>query len=89
MAEEAVVNDKTVLEQWGQICDQLKIEIGETAFDSWLKPLTIGSFSDGTMNICVPTRFMRNWVITNYSDRIHKIWQKKNPQSGLRNMWRP
>ncbi len=80
MAEETVVNDKTVLEQWGQICDQLKIEIGETAFDSWLKPLTIGSFSDGTMNICVPTRFMRNWVITNYSDRIHKIWQKKNPQ---------
>ena len=31
------------------------------------------------MNICVPTRFMRNWVITHYSDRIHKIWEKKNP----------
>jgi hypothetical protein len=23
---------------------------------------------------------MRNWVITNYSDRIHKIWEKKNPK---------
>ena len=80
MAEEAIVNDATVLDQWGQICDQMKNEIGETAFDSWLKPLTVGSFSNGTMNICVPTRFMRNWVITNYSDRIHKIWQKKNPQ---------
>ena len=79
MAEEAT-NDATVLDQWEQICAQLKTEIGETAFDSWLKPLTVGSFSDGTMNICVPTRFMRNWVITNYSDRIHKIWQKKNPQ---------
>ena len=79
MAEEAIVNDASVLDQWGQICDQLKIEIGETAFDSWLKPLTIGSFNEGTMNICVPTRFMRNWVITNYSDRIHKIWEKKNP----------
>ena len=79
MAEEAIVNDTSVLDQWGQICDQLKVEIGETAFDSWLKPLTIGSFSEGTMNISVPTRFMRNWVITNYSDRIHKIWEKKNP----------
>ena len=79
MAEEAIVNDASVLDQWGQICDQLRTEVGETAFDSWLKPLTIGSFSDGTMNICVPTRFMRNWVITNYSDRIHKIWEKKNP----------
>ena len=79
MAEEAIVNDASVLDQWGQICEQLKVEVGETAFDSWLKPLTIGSFSEGTMNICVPTRFMRNWVITNYSDRIHKIWEKKNP----------
>ncbi|MBE6454652.1 MAG: chromosomal replication initiator protein DnaA [Alphaproteobacteria bacterium] len=79
MAEEAIVNDTSVLDQWGQICDQLKVEIGEIAFDSWVKPLTIGSFNEGTMNICVPTRFMRNWVITNYSDRIHKIWEKKNP----------
>ena len=79
MAEEAIVNDASVQYQWGQICEQLKTEVGETAFDSWLKPLTIGSFNDGTMNICVPTRFMRNWVITNYSDRIHKIWEKKNP----------
>jgi chromosomal replication initiator protein len=79
MAEEAIVNDNSVWDQWGQICEQLKVEIGETAFDSWLKPLTIGAFNEGTMNICVPTRFMRNWVITNYSDRIHKIWEKKNP----------
>ena len=45
MAEEAIVNDAAVLDQWSQICDQLKVEIGETAFDSWLKPLTIGSFA--------------------------------------------
>ena len=79
MAENAITNDSSVLDQWGQICSQLKTEVGETAFDSWLKPLTLGSFNDGVMNICVPTRFMRNWVITHYSDRIHKIWEKKNP----------
>ena len=79
MAEEAMINDNSVQDQWGQICSQLKNEVGDTAFESWLKPLSIGSFSDGVMNICVPTRFMRNWVITHYSDRIHKIWEKKNP----------
>ena len=79
MAEEAINNNSSVQEQWGQICSQLKVEVGETAFDSWLKPLTPGAFNDGIMNICVPTRFMRNWVITHYSDRIHKIWEKKNP----------
>lgn len=78
MAEEAI-NNNTVQDQWGQICSQLKVEVGDTAYDSWLKPLTLGSFNEGVMNICVPTRFMRNWVITHYSDRIHKIWEKKNP----------
>ena len=79
MAEQAINNLESIQDQWTQICSQLKNEIGDVAFDSWLKPLTPGAFSDGTMNICVPTRFMRNWVITNYSDRIHKIWEKKNP----------
>ena len=80
MAEEAINTDSSVQDQWGQICNQLKSEVGDTAFESWLKPLSLGSFSEGVMNICVPTRFMRNWVITNYSERIHKIWGKKNPE---------
>ena len=81
MSDEAIRNDyDAVQNEWGQICSQLKQEVGEKAFDSWLKPLSISSFSSGVMNICVPTRFMRNWVITNYSDRIHKIWEKKNPE---------
>ena len=62
MAEE-VYRESSVQDQWGQICDQLKVEFGDVAFDSWLKPLTLGSCNDGIVNICVPTRFMRNWVI--------------------------
>ena len=79
MAEQAINDLESVQDQWGQICSQLKNEVGDVAFDSWLKPLTPSSFNNGIMNICVPTRFMRNWVITHYSDRIHKIWEKKNP----------
>ncbi|HCU58434.1 MAG TPA: chromosomal replication initiator protein DnaA [Alphaproteobacteria bacterium] len=80
MAEEAIKNkDNSVQDEWGQICSQLKMEFGETAFDSWLKPLTVGTCTNGVMNICVPTAFMKNWVLTHYSDRIHKIWEHKNP----------
>ncbi len=81
MAEQAINNnDTSVQDEWGQICSQLKLEFGETAYDSWLKPLTIGSLNNGVMNICVPTTFMKNWVITHYSERIHKIWEHKNPE---------
>ena len=82
MAEEALYNsdDMTIGEQWDEICGQLKLEFGETAFDSWLKPLSINSFNDGVMQICAPTAFMKNWVIAHYSERIHRIWERKNPQ---------
>lgn len=86
MAEEALKagealrsDNNSVHDEWGQICSQLKMEFGETAYDSWLKPLSIGNFSNGIMDICVPTAFMKNWVLTHYSDRIHKIWEHKNP----------
>ena len=81
MAEKAIINDnsESVQDQWGQICGQLKTEFGENAYDSWLKPLTLGTFNDGIMNICVPTRFIKSWVITYYSERIRKIWENKNP----------
>lgn len=80
MAEEAYVSEGRPIDtQWSQICSQLKMEFGETAFDSWLKPLTVGDFSNGVMNICAPTAFMKNWVVTHYSDRINKIWEQQNP----------
>ena len=77
--EDKINNNESVQDQWGQICGQLKTEFGDNAYDSWLKPLTLGSFNDGIMNICVPTRFMKSWVITYYSERIRKIWENKNP----------
>ena len=80
MAEEALKNNNnSVQDEWGQVCSQLIMDFGETAFESWLKPLSIGSYNNGIMDICVPTAFMKNWVLTHYSDRIHKIWEHKNP----------
>lgn len=80
MAEEALANELNSFDaQWNQICSQLKTEFGATAFDSWLKPLTIGDFNNGEMNVCAPTAFMKNWVVTHYAERINKIWEQKNP----------
>ena len=45
MAQEALKkNNNSVQDEWGQVCSQLKMEFGETAFDSWLKPLQIGAY---------------------------------------------
>lgn len=81
MAEEALYEDLSDMNsQWEEICSQLKVEFGETAVNSWLKPLRINSFDNGVVNISAPTIFMRNWVIAHYAERIHRIMERKNPE---------
>jgi len=67
-------------QQWARVRDRLKDEVGETAFRSWLKPLIFSGLNGTEVSITVPTRFMRDWVLTHYADRIRAIWASENSQ---------
>src|SRR3954463_9033861 len=67
-------------QQWARVSDRLKDEVGQTGYRSWLKPLTIGELKGGEISITVPTRFMRDWVLTHYADRIRALWSGENPR---------
>ncbi|WP_044562563.1 chromosomal replication initiator protein DnaA, partial [Azospirillum sp. B4] len=66
-------------QQWARVSGRLKDEVGETAYRSWLKPLTVEDFIGGQVRIVVPTRFMRDWIRTHYADRIRALWTGENP----------
>ncbi len=66
-------------QQWARVRGRLKDEVGETAYRSWLKPLTVADFNAGQVKIVVPTRFMRDWIRTHYADRIRALWTGENP----------
>ncbi|HSE79303.1 MAG TPA: chromosomal replication initiator protein DnaA [Alphaproteobacteria bacterium] len=70
--------DSALDAQWVRVRARLKSEVGEAAFKSWLKPLTLLSVVDGEIRLAVPTRFMRDWVRTHYADRIRALWQAEN-----------
>jgi len=67
-------------QQWARVRSRLKDEVGDTAFRSWLKPLTFSGFNGTEVSIMVPTRFMRDWVLTHYADRIRALWASENAQ---------
>nr|WP_119677301.1 chromosomal replication initiator protein DnaA [Indioceanicola profundi] len=69
----------TLDQQWARIRGRLKEEVGETAYRSWLKPLTVADLQQGQIRIVVPTRFMRDWIRTHYADRIRALWSGENP----------
>ena len=59
---------------------QLREEIGEAAFQSWIKPMKIRAVTDGVVHVTVPTRFMRDWVVAHYAERIATLWQAEAPE---------
>jgi len=65
---------------WARVRGHLRAEVGDAAYKSWLKPLTLIELRDGTMRIAVPTRFMRDWVERNYGDRIRELWSAECPE---------
>ena len=65
-------------QEWARVLDILRAEVGEAAFRSWLQPLSVISIDSGEVSLAVPTRFMRDWIIKNYADRIQSIWASEN-----------
>jgi chromosomal replication initiator protein len=38
----------------------LRSEVGESAYTSWIKPVTLIGIESGVVRVTVPTRFMRD-----------------------------
>jgi len=72
--------DSLVQERWARVRGRLRAEVGEAAFRSWLKPLTLVNSKSGSVRMAVPTRFMRDWVQSNYADRIRLLWVEEDEQ---------
>ncbi len=60
---------------WERVRNRLRGEVGEAAFNSWLRPVELVDASGRAVRLTVPTRFMRDWVVKNYADRIRTLWQ--------------
>ncbi len=78
MVEQWGQADGSLTEQWARVRARLRSDVGEAAFNSWLKPLTLGEFHGGRLRVAVPTRFMRDWIDQNYGDRLAELWADEN-----------
>lgn len=65
---------------WRDVYERLRVEFGEAAFRSWLKPLTLQACYHGTLEVSVPTRFMRDWIQNHYAVRILELCVQANPE---------
>ncbi len=79
--EDAPLEPTPVIQDlWSAVHSDMRQEFGEAIFRSWLKPLTLRAYYHGTMEVSVPTRFMRDWIQTHYAERISTMCTEKNPE---------
>ncbi len=60
--------------QWVRVRARLRKEVGETAYRSWIKPLTLLGIEKHEVRLGVTTRFVRDWVRSHYADLIRTAW---------------
>ncbi len=78
--EASLAPSAKIMTQWKKIHSSMRQEFGEAIFRSWLKPLTLQAYYHGTMEISVPTRFMRDWIQTHYGERILSMCSEANEE---------
>lgn len=64
--------------QWQNVQERLRVEIGDNAYNNWVKPLVPTGQVDTEVMLAVPTRFMRDWVNRHYVDRIRQLWSAED-----------
>ncbi len=62
-------------ERWSRVQDRLKAEVGEDIFSSWFARMNLEAVENETARLSVPTKFLKSWIHSHYSDRLLICWQ--------------
>ena len=62
---------------WEDILVQIKPNISQQAFDTWLKPTSLLSVKEGEIQISVPNQFFGEWIREHYYQMMKEALQKE------------
>ena len=65
-------------ERWQRVKNRLRSELGEDVFTSWFARMELDGVEKGAVRLSVPTRFLRNWIQSHYSEKVLSNWQAEN-----------
>ena len=65
-------------ERWLRVKEKLRAEVGEDIFQSWFARMDLERIEVNTAHLSVPTRFLKSWIQSHYTDRVVACWQGEN-----------
>jgi len=67
---------------WQHCLGHLQAELPAQQFNTWIKPLQIDSLSaDQTVRLIAPNRFVKDWVVDKFLDRINELASEAGHES--------
>ena len=66
-------------ERWFKVKEKLRAEVGEDIFQSWFARMDLERIEGPTAHLSVPTRFLKSWISSHYTDRVLACWQGESP----------
>jgi chromosomal replication initiator protein len=63
-------NTNAIDSKWHRIQSRLRAELGEDVFTSWFGRVELDSYDGQTVQVSVPTKFLRNWLQSHYAERF-------------------
>ncbi|MDF2811881.1 MAG: dnaA [Microvirga sp.] len=67
--------DQGAAETWARVKRRLRAELGEDIFSSWFGRLELETVVDGCAYLTVPTRFLKSWIESHYTDRVLALYR--------------
>ena len=65
-------------ERWQRVKNRLRSELGDDVFTSWFARMELDAVDKGAVRLSVPTRFLRNWIQSHYSEKVLSNWQAED-----------
>jgi chromosomal replication initiator protein len=78
----AVIENRPMIpdqERWMRVMQRLRAEVGEEIFKSWFAAMGHDGIEGDTVRLSVPTRFLKSWVQSHYSDKLLACWRAELP----------
>ena len=72
--------DDDLRNAWTRVRSRLRAELGEAAFATWLRPLTLDGLNDGKVVMRVPGPHMRDWVTARCGERLRDLWRNESDE---------
>ena len=60
---------------WDKTSKIIQEKISKQNFDTWIKPIKIVAMEDKCVQLAVPNKFFKDWLLDNYSSTIKQSLQ--------------